>query len=257
MQIPVFQSLLGLGEFGLFTLRVLATLRKFFRRFPLILDQIAQVGAGSLFIVIVAAVFLGAVMGYQLYEGFHRFGAESMLGGTIGVSFFRELGPVFTSIMVVGRACASMAAEIGSMKISEQLDALEVMAVDPHEFLVMPRVIAGVVAMPVLAIVFCIVGTVSAVGIVCGVLGLSYATFMEQYLKYVDAIDIIHCVVKASSFGFFVTLVACFYGMRAAGSAKAVGRATQSTVVVGCLTILFVDYILTSLLPFGSPALMM
>ena len=173
------------------------------------------------------------------------------MGGSVGVALFRELAPVMTAIMVTGRAGAAMAAEISSMRISEQVDALVVMAVNPFEYLVTPRILAGVVMMPLLAVFFGGVASLAAAAVSCGVLDLSVATFLGKYTKVVDSIEIVHCLVKSSIFGLVLTWIGCFCGFRATGGARAVGFATRTTVVASCLSILLADYILTSLLPYG------
>lgn len=194
---------------------------------------------------------MGAVLGYQLYASLHRFGAEALVGGSVGVTLFRELGPVMTGFMVTGRAGAAMAAEISSMRISEQIDALEVMAVDPIEYLVSPRVLAGVMMVPLLAIFFCLVASCSACLVACGVMDLQYSVYWAQYLKVVDPIELVHCLVKSAAFGLVLTWIACFFGFRAYGGARAVGESTRNTVVAALLAILLNDYLLTSVLPFG------
>ncbi len=215
------------------------------------LKQCEFIGVTSLPVIAVAASFMGAVLGYQLYVSFHYFGAEALLGGSVGVSLFRELGPVMSAIMVTGRAGAAMAAEIASMRVSEQIDALEVMAVDPIEYLVLPRVLAGVSMMPLLAVFFSVVGSISAFFVSCGIMGLDVSVYVSQYRWVVDVMEVIHCVIKAAVFGLVLTWIGCFCGFRAYGGARAVGLATRSTVVASCLTILLSDYILTSFLPFG------
>ncbi|MFZ9594570.1 MAG: MlaE family ABC transporter permease [Bdellovibrionia bacterium] len=240
-----------LGEFTLFVGETLRSFQLLWKRRGLFLKQCEFIGVQSLGIVTVAAVFLGAVLGYQLYMTLHRFGAEALLGGSVGVSLIREMGPVMCGIMVTGRAGAAMAAELASMRISEQIDALEVMAIDPFEYLVAPRVAAGVLVMPILAIFFSLIGTVAASGIACGVMGLQSTIFWHQFLKMVDPIDIVHCLVKSAEFGLAFSWIGCFFGFRAHGGALAVGQATRSTVVMSCLTILLSDYLITSLLPFG------
>src|SRR6185437_9917067 len=205
----------------------------------------------SVGMITVAAIFLGAVLGYQLYTSFHIFGAEALLGGSVGVALYRELAPVMASIMVLGRAGAAMAAEIASMRVSEQIDALEVMAVDPVEFLVLPRIAAGVVTMPILSVYFALVGSIAAAAIACGVMGMDPSVFWHNYTWVVDPIELVHCVVKGAAFGLILTWVACFCGFRARGGARSVGLATRSTVVASLLVILFSDYLLTALLPYG------
>lgn len=241
----------GLGDFTLFMGETLRSLRGIWRRRGLFLRHCEFIGVNSLLVNVVAAIFMGGVMGYQLYVAFHLFGAEALLGGSIGVSLFRELGPVMAAIMVTGRAGAAISAEIASMRISEQIDALEVMAIDPIEYLVMPRVAAGVLMMPLLAAIFGVVGSIAGAVVACSIMGLDYQTFWVQYFKYVDRIEIIHCVTKGAVFGLVLTWMGCFFGFRAYGGARAVGFATRTTVVASCLTILLSDYVLTSLLPFG------
>ncbi len=205
----------------------------------------------SVLIIVVAALFMGAVLGYQLYTSLHRLGSESLLGGTVGVALFRELAPVMTAIMVTGRAGAGMAAEISSMNVSEQVDALEVMAVDPIEYLVCPRVVAGFLMVPILALIFTSVASVSACFVACGILDLQYIIYWNHYLTVVDPIDLVHCLVKSASFGLVLTWMGCFCGLRAYGGASAVGQATRTTVVATCLSVLLSDYLLTAILPLG------
>jgi phospholipid/cholesterol/gamma-HCH transport system permease protein len=240
-----------LGDFSLFVIETLRSLRFFWRRRGLFLRQCEFIGVSSMGIVSAAGLFMGAVLGYQLYVSLHRFGAEAMIGGTVGVALFRELGPVMAAIMVTGRAGAAMAAEISSMMITEQVDALEVMAVDPIEYLVAPRVAAGLLMMPLLSIFFCLIASVAASWVACGVMDLQYSIFWAQYFKIVDPIEIFHCLAKSAMFGLVLTWIGCFCGFRAYGGARAVGQATRNTVVATCLSILMSDYLLTSLLPLG------
>lgn len=248
----VFSSAIQLaGEFTIFMRDTIMTLPRVWRRRALLLRQCEIIGVSSSGIITVAALFLGGVLGYQLYVSFKLFNAEALLGGSVGVSLFRELAPTMTAIMVTGRAGAAMAAEIASMKVSEQVDALEVMAVDPIEFLVTPRVLAGLIMVPILSVFFGAVGSIAAGAVACGIMGLDSAIYWQQYAKVVDLIEISHCLVKGLFFGMTLTWVGCFNGYRAYGGARAVGLATRNTVVASCLMILLMDYILTSFLPFG------
>lgn len=240
-----------LGDFTYFVFSTFSSAKHLWRRRGLFLKQCEFIGVSSTGIIVVAAVFMGGVLGYQLYVSFHYFGAEALLGGSVGVSLFRELAPVMGAIMVTGRSGAAMAAELASMRITEQIDALEVMAVDPIEYLVTPRVAAGVLMMPLLSVVFASVATLAASGVACGVMGLDSSVFWEQYSRVVDMIEVIHCLVKGAVFGLVLTWIGCYCGFNAYGGARAVGFATRTTVVATCLTILLSDYILTSLLPFG------
>ncbi|OFZ18076.1 MAG: hypothetical protein A2X94_02575 [Bdellovibrionales bacterium GWB1_55_8] len=243
--------IITLGDFSLFSVEILRSSRGLWRRRGLFLRHCEFIGVTSLGVVIVAALFLGGVLGYQLYVSFHLFSAEALLGGSIGVSLYRELGPVMASIMVTGRAGSAMAAELASMRISEQIDALEVMAVDPLEYLVAPRVLAGLLMLPLLGVFFCVVASWAGAAVACGIMGLEPVIFWTQYAKVVDPLELTHCVTKSAVFGLVLTSVGCFYGFRARGGASAVGFATRSTVVVATLTILLTDFLLTSFLPFG------
>jgi len=244
-------TVLLLGDFSLFIYDALRAVRRIWWRRGLFLRQCEFIGVTSTGIITVAAMFMGGVLGYQLYVSFHYFGAEALLGGSVGVALLRELAPVMGAIMVTGRAGAAMAAEIASMRISEQIDALEVMAVNPIEYLVTPRVLAGVLMMPLLSVYFGVVASLASAFIACGVLGLDPSVYWEQYARVVDRIEVIHCLAKGAVFGFVISWVGCFCGFRASGGARAVGLATRTTVVATCLTILLSDYVLTSLLPFG------
>jgi phospholipid/cholesterol/gamma-HCH transport system permease protein len=243
------------GEVVVFLGKAVAALSRLPGRKSLFFLHCEYIGVTSTGIVVVAAIFLGAVIGYQFYIGFAFIGAEELMGGTVGVSLFRELASVMTAIMVTGRAGAAMAAEIASMRISEQIDALEVMAVDPIEYLVTPRIAAALTMVPVLAVLFAGVSSMSAAFIACSVMGLSYPIYWDQFTLYVDEFDILHLLSKAAVFGFFMALLGCFYGFRAGGGARAVGVATKTTVVMTLLTILSSDYILTALLPNGASKL--
>ncbi len=246
-----FSTITLFGEFSIFVFETFRLFQYFWKRRGLFLRQCESIGVSSLGITLSAGLFLGAVLGYQLYVSFHQFGAEAILGGSVGVALFRELGPVMTGVMVTGRAGASMAAEISSMKVTEQIDALEVMGIDPIEYLVMPRVLAGFFMVPLLASFFSLVASFAAAIIACGVMGLQSVIYWNQYIKFVDPIDLFHCWVKAATFGFILTGVGCFCGFRAYGGARAVGEATRNTVVAALLSILLSDYFLTSMLPFG------
>jgi phospholipid/cholesterol/gamma-HCH transport system permease protein len=240
-----------LGDFALFVWDSVLAMRRLWYRRDLLIKQCEFIGVQSLAVTMVAAIFMGSVLGYQLYVSFHLFNAEALLGGSVGVGLFRELGPVMASIMVTGRAGAAMAAEIASMRVSEQVDALEVMGIDPIEYLVVPRVVAGFIMMPILAFLFAVVGSMAAAVISCGMMGLDWTIFWHQYTKVTDKIDLIHCVTKGATFGVILTWIGCFCGYQAHGGARAVGGATRSSVVASCLSILLGDYLLTSMLPFG------
>jgi len=242
-------SIAWLGELTIFTQRTFHSVSKIWKRRGIFLNQCEFIGVSSMGILTVAAIFMGAVMGYQLYTSFALFGAQALVGGSVGVAIFREFAPVIGAIMVTGRAGAAIGAEIASMRISEQIDALEVMGVNPYEYLVLPRVLAGALMMPLLAFIFGGIATISASIIACGVLDLSFPVFWKGFRLWVDAVDILHCTMKGITFGAALALLGSFYGFRAQGGARAVGFSTRSTVVASCLTILLLDYMWTMVLP--------
>ena len=248
---PFLDFIALLGDFITFMSHTLLAGLRFWPRRGLFIKQCEFIGVSSVGVISVAALVMGGVLGYQLFVSFHMFGAEALVGGAVGVGIFREIGPVMAAIMVTGQAGAAMAAEIASMRLSEQIDALEVMAVDPYEFLVVPRVAAGILMMPLLSVLFSVVACLAAAGVACGIMGLDYSIYWHQFVKVVDRMEVIHCVTKGAFFGLFLTWIGCFCGFRAQGGARAVGFATRRTVVASCLMILLSDYVLTSLLPFG------
>jgi phospholipid/cholesterol/gamma-HCH transport system permease protein len=243
------ESISKLGEFMIFFGQALKSMRNFFTRFDLFLVQCEFVGVSSLTVVLISGAFIGAVMSFQLMITFELFGAQALLGGAIGVTLFREMGPVIAAIMVTGRAGAGIAAELATMRVSEQIDALDVMAIEPMEYLVMPRIAAAIVMVPVLSAFFAGVGTLSAEFVACVIKDLDHPIFWAQYAKWLEPLDLFHLLAKSTVFGTILSSVACFYGFRAQGGAGAVGHATRSTVVVSLLWILLFDYILTTMLP--------
>lgn len=247
----VRDSISVIGDFMLFGLQILRTTKGLWKRRNLFFKHCEMIGVSSSGVVLTAALFMGGVLGYQLYAAFHMFGAEALLGGSVGISLFRELAPVMAAIMVTGRSGAAMAAEIASMRITEQIDALEVMAINPVEYLVTPRVMASLMMMPLLSVFFASVGSLAAAFVSCEIMGLSYATYWQQFTKVVDALDLQHCVIKGAVFGLVLAWVGCFCGYFARGGARGVGLATRTTVVATCLTILLSDYVITSFLPLG------
>ncbi len=254
---PLRLSIEWLGELTLFTGRTFKSSKGFVRRFDIFLNQCEFIGVSSFGVLSVAAVFIGASLGYQLYKSFELFGAQALVGGTVGVGIFREMAPVIGAIMVTGRAGAGIGAEIASMRVSEQIDALEVMGVDPYEYLVLPRVLAGAVMMPILAFMFGGIATGAASVISCSVLDLPYPIFWKAFRTWTSWVDLLHCLVKGLTFGTALAMLGCFFGFRAGGGARGVGLSTRSSVVAGCLTILFLDYFWTMILPLRMDRLIL
>ena len=214
--------------------------------FPrLILRQVVYMGYYSLPVVGLTALFTGMVLALQSHTGFARFNAEGAVATVVVLSVTRELGPVIAGLMVAGRVGAAMAAEIGTMRVTEQIDALTTLSTDPLRYLVLPRLIAGILTLPCLVVVADIIGVFG--GFVVGGYKLnfnavSYLTQTEQYLK---TTDVVSGLVKAAVFGFIVALMGCYQGYYSRGGAQGVGQATTYAVVAASILILVSDYLMT------------
>ncbi|MEM7135404.1 MAG: ABC transporter permease [Myxococcota bacterium] len=205
------------------------------------------IGIGSLFIVSLTALFVGGVLALQLVDGFRDFGAENQTGAVIGLALAREVGPVFAALMVTSRAGSAMTTELGSMRVTNQIDALVSMAVNPVQYLVVPRLVAGFVMVPVLTMLFDVVGVFGAFCVAVFLLGLDPGVFMDRLQWLVDWDDVSQGLIKAMVFGVVVSLIACRQGFYAKGGAAGVGRATNRSVVHSAIAILMLDYLVTSL----------
>jgi phospholipid/cholesterol/gamma-HCH transport system permease protein len=242
-----------MGALALFLLHGLATVfRAPFRPYRT-LDQVNFIGMKSLFIVCLTGLFTGMVLGLQGYYTLVKFGSEALLGAAVALSLIRELGPVLTALMITGRAGSSMAAELGIMRISEQIDALETMNIDPVRYLVGPRLVAALISFPLLTAVFDVVGIVG--GYLTGVkmLGMSAGTYFSSMDKSVGMEDVRAGFLKAFVFALVVGVVCCYQGFtvhrRKDGfGARGVSYATTSAVVLSSVLVLVADYVLTSFL---------
>ncbi|MEE9615030.1 MAG: ABC transporter permease [Thermodesulfobacteriota bacterium] len=213
-----------------------------------IFKQMEFVGVKSLFVVILTGGFTGMVLALQSYNALKRFGAESLVGPTVALSMARELGPVLTGLMVSGRAGSAMATELGTMRVTEQIDALFTMAVNPLKYLVAPRLIAGILMLPLLAVVTDFVGVIGGYLIGVKFLGINPGVYIGRTVDFIEVNDIFYGLTKALVFGLIISLVACFRGFYTSGGAEGVGQAATSAVVTSCVLILVSDYILTSLM---------
>jgi phospholipid/cholesterol/gamma-HCH transport system permease protein len=218
-------------------------------RIRLTIKQMEFVGVQSLPIIVLSALFTGMVFTYQSYAAFHLFGAEGYVGGTVGVALTRELAPTLTGLLVAGRAGSAMAAELSSMRVSEQIDALEAMAVDPINYLVKPRIIAATLVTPMLCAMFDMIGCIGSYLIAVPYLGMSFPAFFVRMQDWVDPYDIWSGLFKATVFGLIIGTVACYKGFYAKGGAAGVGQATTSSVVVASVTILVSNFFIAVLLP--------
>jgi phospholipid/cholesterol/gamma-HCH transport system permease protein len=210
--------------------------------------QLEFVGVGSIFVVALTGLFSGMVIALQTYHAFSLFNAQSLVGSTVAISLARELAPVFTGLMVTARVGSAMATELGSMRVTEQIDALATMAVDPFQYLVVPRVAATILMMPLLALLFDVVGIVGAYIVAVYGQHLAEASFLGRIQAWVDPPDVIGGLIKAAVFGLIISLISCYKGFNARGGAKGVGIATTEAVVMASVTIMIVDYFLSLLL---------
>lgn len=213
-----------------------------------ILRQFVDIGLLSLPVVGLTAVSTGAVLALQSYTGFSRFNAESSIASIVALGITRELGPVLAGLMVAGRVGAAIAAEIGTMRVTEQIDALSTLNTDPLRYLVVPRIIAGLLMLPLLAIVSDIIGIFGGYLVAVYKLDFSPYTYLHNTFDILQASDVISGLIKAAVFGVIVTCMGCYHGYNSKGGAQGVGSATTNAVVSASILILITDYIITGLL---------
>jgi phospholipid/cholesterol/gamma-HCH transport system permease protein len=238
-----------LEEAGSLLILFLRTLAWTFRppyRPRAVIQQMASVGVSSLPIVLITAIFTGAVLALQTTTGFKRFNAQDLVGTIVALSICRELGPVLTGLIVSGRVGSGMAAELGTMRVTEQIDALETLATDPVNYLVVPRVLAGLVMLPVLTALANVVGMAGGYAVSVFLLHANPTIYFRRSMDYLAFEDLYIGIVKAAVFGVIIALVGCHRGFNAAGGAEGVGRATTHSVVLSSMLILTANYFLTA-----------
>ncbi len=213
----------------------------------LVLRQMIDIGYYSLPVVALTTLFSGMVLALQSYTGFIRFNAESAIASVVVISMTRELGPVLAGLMVAGRIGASMAAEIGTMRVTEQIDALTTLSTNPMKYLVAPRLLAGLLMLPCLVLVGDIIGVFGGYLVAIYKLDFNAGLYIKQTVDFVEVLDVVSGLVKASAFGFIVTLMGCFHGYQSRGGAQGVGAATTNAVVSAAILILIFNYIITEL----------
>jgi phospholipid/cholesterol/gamma-HCH transport system permease protein len=213
--------------------------------FRQMLRQLVDVGYYSLPVVALTTLFSGMVLALQSYTGFARFSAEGAVASVVVLSMTRELAPVLAGLMVAGRVGAAMAAEIGTMRVTEQIDALATLSTNPMKYLVAPRIIAGVLTLPLLVLIGDIIGVMG--GYLVGVYRLDFnpSAYIQQTWAFVETLDVMSGLVKAAVFGFIVTLMGCYHGYNSRGGAQGVGIATTNAVVSSAILILVANYVLT------------
>lgn len=248
----VMQWVQGMGAMAIFFSK---SFRMIFhtKQLAMIIQQVYYIGARSATIVMLVGLFTGMVLGLQLFHTLTKFGSAGVLGSAVALSLIRELGPVLTAIMITARAGSSMAAEIGIQRISEQIDALHAMRIDPLRFLISPRIAASIISFPLLTAFFDLIGIIG--GYMSGVLllGLNHGTYFYRVRSSIEMEDIVGGFVKSIVFAILVSTVCCFQGYfthlrRDSYGAKAVGLSTTSAVVMSCVLILIADYVVTSLI---------
>ena len=235
------------GRLSLFTFTALSHCLRppFYPR--LILRQMVEIGYYSLPVVGLTAIFTGMVLALQSYTGFARFSAESAIPNVVVVSITRELGPVLAGLMVAGRVGASMAAEIGTMRVTEQIDALDTLATNPFKYLIAPRLIAGLTMLPILVLIADIIGVFGGYVVSTQKLGFNPVTYLTNTWDFLETQDVVSGLVKAGVFGFLVTLMGCYHGYSSRGGAQGVGAATTNAVVSASILILSFNYFITEL----------
>lgn len=240
--------LAGLGRAQFFLLQILVALPATLLRPRLVSQQLYSVGVLSLIIIVISGSFVGMVLALQGYRTLIRFGAEESLGVFVALVIVRELGPVVTALLFAGRAGSAMAAEIGLMKATDQLSAMEMMATDPMKRVIAPRFLASVLAMPLLACIFSVMAIGIAGGHAIGVelLGVDDGAYWGQIRAAVEAQDVIDSLIKSTIFGIAIAWIAVYQGYHAAPTSEGVSRATTGTVVVSSLAVLALDFILTA-----------
>lgn len=236
------------GDFTLFFIRTLKTLITTKPKLHQIFIHMDQIGVGSFTIIFLTGSFTGLALALQSYIGFHRVGAEEFIGLVVALGMARELGPVLTGLMVTGRCGSAMTAEIGSMQITEQVDALKTLNINPFQYLIVPRFIAATIIMPFLTTFSMICGIVGGYVFCVYVLGLNAETYISIIREKTELSDITGGLIKSAFFGFIIAWVGTYYGYITTGGARGVGKSTTKSVVVGSILILIANYVLSSFL---------
>lgn len=235
-----------IGQLALFTCKSIAAIATPPFYWRLYLQQVMTIGFYSLPVVGMTALFTGAVLALQIYLGSARFGAESAVPNIVVVGLTRELGPVLAGLMLGGRVGAAIAAELGTMKVTEQLDALVTLQTNPFRYLVAPRIVAATVTTPILVLIADIIGVMGGYLVGIHKLGFNSAVYLKNTYDFVETIDVASGLVKAAVFGFLIALMGCYHGFSSKGGAQGVGKATTDAVVSSLILILIANYLVTA-----------
>ena len=250
---PILSAFSQVGTGALFAGRCAAVAVRPPFRLGLIMQHAEFIGFGSLFIVCLTGLFTGAVFTLQSVHALAKMGVESMVGSTVWLACSRELGPVLSSLMVCGRVGSAMATELGTMRVSEQIDAMEVMAVDPVQYLVVPRLWAALLMAPCMCIIFDAVAAAGSYIVAVWMLAIDEGAYIGRIGLFVQMRDFLQGMAKSAVFGLAIALIGCFKGFSAKGGARGVGQATTQTVVAGSIAIFLIDYLMTSIFLRQSP----
>ncbi len=237
----------GFGHFWIFQFKLFPLYIRRPYRLKEIFKQMEVVGIGSIGLITLTGTFTGLVSAVQLYQAFHQFGAQNMMGYPIFISLARELGPVFAGLMVTSRAISAMAAELGTMRVTEQIDAMDTLAVDSKKYLLVPRIFATTLALPLLVVLFVFLGNLSSYLISVYALGINETAYLNTIEMYLKLSDIMTGVAKGVIFGFFIGMIGTYVGYHARGGAKGVGVATTTAVVYAAIVVFVMDYFMSSL----------
>ena len=217
-------------------------------RAKLFFEQMVFMGNKSLFIILLTSSFTGMVFAYQIYLGFTAFSVDSFVGPIVAIAICKELAPVLSGLVVAGRCGAAMAAEIGSMKVTEQVDALEVMGVNAIQYLAVPKIVATVVTMPMLAAIYMLIANTGSWLVGTKLLGIDEVIYFSKVSDFMSASMVIEGLIKAAVFGYLIAIIGTYQGFAVKGGAEGVGRGTNMAVVWGMIIVLVVDFFLTAIL---------
>jgi phospholipid/cholesterol/gamma-HCH transport system permease protein len=248
---PALRMLASLGRIAIYAGQtVTAALRPpfYLREFA---AALLQVGWLSLPVVGLTALFTGGALALQIYAGGQRFSAEAVVPQIVAIGMVRELGPVLVGLMIAARVTSSIAAEIATMKVTEQIDALVTLSTNPMQYLTVPRVLAGLLTVPLLVAIGDIIGIMGGFLVGTGQLGFNRASYIQNTVNFLETADIVSSLIKGAVFGFIATLIGCYFGMQSGRGAQGVGAATKTAVAAAAVLILAANFILTSLM-FGQ-----
>lgn len=244
----VTDLLVGLGEFSQFTMTTVYWTFKPPFRFKLLFDQIYFIGNKSVFIIFLTGSFTGAVFAMQIYLGFKAINADSFIGPIVTIALAKELAPVLSGLVVAGRCGAAMAAQIGSMKVTEQIDALEVMGINSYQYLAVPRILGSMIGLPLLSAIFLLIGYTGSWLVGVKLLEIDEIIYTQKISDFMKLSMVAEGIIKATVFGYLIGIIGTYQGFKVTGGAEGVGKGTNMAVVWGMITVLVVDFFLTSFL---------